>query len=130
MIQDTSFIVDVLRGEQGALNRLEDIEARNVPEKVAAITVLELHEGIARSAHPEDERQAVFEILASKAIVAADHDIMAKAGRLSGHLFEAGTPIDREDCVVAATALAEDEPVLTGNAAHFERVPDLDVVSY
>lgn len=49
---------------------------------------------------------------------------------LSGELITEGQRIDREDCVVAATALQEGEPVVTRNTDHFERIPGLDVVSY
>jgi len=41
-----------------------------------------------------------------------------------------GEPIDREDCIIAATAIAENEPVVTRNAGHFERISGLDVRTY
>ncbi len=130
MIQDTTFVVDVIRGDDGALARLDDVESRNRPEKLSAVTVLELYEGIQRSARPGDETQAVLDVLDSKTIVPADHAVMRRAGEISGTLFKSGSPIDREDCVIAATALLEDESVLTRNEAHFHRVQGLDVVSY
>lgn len=55
---------------------------------------------------------------------------MAKAGRISGELITDGMEIDREDCVIAATALIEEEPVATRNVSHFERIDGFDVRSY
>ena len=55
---------------------------------------------------------------------------MRRAGELSGTLYVDGQPIDREDCTVAATALGENEPVVTRNIDYFERVPGLDVWGY
>ncbi|RRJ28335.1 PIN domain-containing protein [Halocatena pleomorpha] len=130
MIEDTSFIIDVLDGDEAALDVLELIERERRPEKVAAITVLELYEGIQRVSNPDAERQRVLSVLDSKPIVTADHDIMKRAGELSGQLITDGQRIDREDCVIAATALSEDEPLVTANTAHFDRVPDLDIRSY
>lgn len=130
MIQDTSFVVDVIRGNEDALARLEDLEARNRPEKVSAVTVLELYEGVGRTDRPDEEKRAVLDVLDSKSVIAADQGIMRRAGELSARLFADGEPADREDCVVGATALREDEPVLTGNRRHFERFPGLDVVAY
>jgi predicted nucleic acid-binding protein len=130
MIQDTSFIIDVLNGDEGALARLDAIEAERRPEKVSAITVLELYEGIAQTDRPEDEQEAVLGVLDSKTILAADAGIMRRAGRLSGELIANGEQIDREDCIIAATALSEGEAVVTRNEGHFERIPRLDVVSY
>jgi predicted nucleic acid-binding protein len=130
MIQDTSFIIDVLNGDDDALARLEAIEAERRPEKISSITVLELYEGIGQTDRPEDERDAVLSVLDSKNILAADAGIMRRAGQLSGELIAAGDRIDREDCIIAATALGEGEPVVTRNETHFQRIPHLDVVSY
>lgn len=130
MIQDTSFIIDVLDDDADALTKLELIERENRPEKLSAMTSLELYEGVRRSNKPTDEKEAVLSVLDSKHVIAADHDIMKAAGDLSGTLIEDGARIDREDCIIAATALSENEPVLARNTSHFERVADLDVETY
>jgi predicted nucleic acid-binding protein len=130
MIQDTSFIVDILGDEGDALAKLELIERENRPEKLSAITSLELHEGIRSSEKPENETEAVRSVLDSKHVIAADHAIMKAAGDLSGELIEEGQRIDREDCIIAATARSENEPVLTRNASNFQRIPDLEVETY
>lgn len=130
MIQDTSFIIDVLDDDADALAKLELLERENRPEKLSAVTSLELYEGVRRSNKPADEKEAVLGVLDSKHVIAADHDIMKAAGDLSGTLVENGEQIDREDCIIAATALAENEPVLTRNPSHFERVSNLDVETY
>jgi len=130
MIEDTSFVVDLLRGDPDAATRLDLLERERVPEKVSAVTVLELHEGVRRSETPRAERTSILEILETKTVVDADREVMREAGRLSGELNARGEPIEREDCIVAATALSEDEPVVTRNVDHFERVPDVEVRSY
>lgn len=47
MIQDTSFIVDLLRGNDDAADLLEIVEKEGRPQKVSSVTVLELYEGVA-----------------------------------------------------------------------------------
>lgn len=130
MIEDTSFLLDVLRGDEAAIERLELLERSNTPEKVASITVCELHEGVARSNRSDQEREQVLDVLQSKPVVSADHAIMRLAGELRGELISDGSVIDREDCIIAATALDLGEPVLTGNESHFSRIPGLDVRTY
>lgn len=130
MIQDTAFLIDVLDGDEAALEVLTTIENDRKPEKVSSVTALELYEGVERSDRPDDEKVVVLDVLDSKTVVPADHDVMRRAGRLSGALHAEGRPVDREDCVIAATALREDEPVVTRNADHFERISGLDVRSY
>ncbi|WEL16483.1 MULTISPECIES: type II toxin-antitoxin system VapC family toxin [unclassified Halorhabdus] len=130
MIQDTSFVVDIIRGDEGAFEAVRRMERERIPEKLSAVTVLELYEGVAQSGRPEDERTAVLEVLDSKVVVPADQDVMRRAGQISGQLAANGERIDREDCVIAATALLEDEPVLTRNREHFERIEKVDVQTY
>jgi predicted nucleic acid-binding protein len=95
MIQDTSFVLDVLAGDEGAMEALSVLESERTPEKVSSVTVLELYEGVERSDRPDDEKAAVLDVLDSKTVVPADHDVMRRAGRISGRLYDAGTPIDR-----------------------------------
>jgi predicted nucleic acid-binding protein len=130
MIQDTSFIVDLLRGDEHAIQLLDLIERGARPQKVSAVTVLELYEGVARSGTPEAKRTQVLDVLETKHVVSADHTVMRKAGRLSGSLISAGERIEREDCIIAATAMVHDEPVVTRNTDHFKRIDGLDVRSY
>jgi len=130
MIQDTAFIIDLLRGDEDAEALLDIIEKENHPEKVSSVTVLELYEGVARSQMPESKRDRIIDVLESKHVVSADHAVMRKAGKLSGELINEGQQIEREDCIIAATALLTDEPVVTRNTDHFERIDDLDVRSY
>lgn len=130
MIQDTSFIVDLLRGDEDAVQFLETMERESRPQKVSSVTVLELYEGVARSDTPEGKRERILGVLESKYVVDADHAVMRKAGKLSGELISRGARIEREDCIIAATALLNDEAVVTRNTDHFERIDNLDVRSY
>ncbi|MFB6202127.1 MAG: type II toxin-antitoxin system VapC family toxin [Halorhabdus sp.] len=130
MIQDTSYIIDLLRGDENAIRLLNIVEKEARPQKMSSVTVLELYEGIARSQTPETKRERILEILDTKHVVSADHTVMRKAGKLSGELINDGERIEREDCIIAATALLNDEPVITRNTKHFGRIDGLEVRSY
>lgn len=130
MIEDTSFIIDILRDDDEALKFLDSIENERRPEKVSSITVLELYEGLTRSSASETRQRKVLDVLDTKHVVDADTTIMRRAGKLSGELINSGEQIDREDCIIGATALLNDEPVVTRNTKHFERIEGLDVRTY
>lgn len=130
MIEDTSFIIDVLHDDPDALRYLGGIETENRPEKVASITVLELYEAVPQLDVPEERQRKILDVLDTRHVVAGDETVMRKAGKLSGKLRSCGAEIDREDCIIGATALLNDEPVVTRNADHFERIDDLDVETY
>lgn len=127
MILDTSFIIEVLDGNKNAVEKLKQLEDKQ--EKLSSITVMELQEGVVRSDKPEEERKQVLEILNSKNILSADRKIMKKAGEISGKLANKGKRIDREDCIIAATAILKQEPVITGNKKHFKRIENLELES-
>jgi tRNA(fMet)-specific endonuclease VapC len=130
MILDTAFVVDVWDGDEAALDCLDDLERRGLPQRLSAMTVFELHYGVGRSGKPERERRRVLDVVDSKPIVAADRAVMAKAGSLHATLENDGKPIGESDCIIAATALVVEEPIVTRNVGHFERVRDLDVHPY
>ena len=130
MIQDTSFIIDLVRGDENATRLLDIIEKEARPQKVSSITVLELYEGVARSQTPDSKQQRILDILDTKHVVSADRAVMRKAGKLSGELITDGRRIVREDCIIAATGLLNDEPIVTRNASHFERIDGVEIRTY
>ena len=75
-------------------------------------------------------RERILEILETKHVVSADNAVMRKAGKLSGELIDGGERIEREDCIIAATALLNDEPVITRNTEHFGPIDGLEVRPY
>lgn len=130
MILDTAFVIDVMNDDEGAVDAYREFEAAGQQQYLSSITVLELYEGIARALGSDTERERVRDVIDTRPVLPADRTVMAKAGRISGELITEGSEIDREDCIIAATALIEDEPVVTHDIAHFERVGGLDVRSY
>ena len=130
MIQDPSFIIDLLRGDDEAESFLEVLERDARPQRVSTISVLELYQGLHRPPVADSKAQQILTVLDSKSVISADHEIMRKAGKISGELISAGEQIDREDCIIAATALLRDEVVVTRDTDHFERVSGLEVRSY
>ena len=130
MIQDTSFIIDLLRGDENAERLLDIIEKESRPQKVSSVTALELYEGVARSQIPELKQQRILDILDTKHVVSADRPVMRRAGKLSGELINDGRQIEREDCIIAATGLLNDESIVTRNTKHFERIDGLETRSY
>lgn len=69
-------------------------------------------------------------VVQSKTVVSADEAIMSKAGRWYARLIQRSERIGERDCIIAATAMVLEEPVVTANAEHFDRIDDLEVWSY
>ena len=130
MILDTSFLIDVMNGDAAALETVDEIEAAEVPQRIPAMTLQELYIGVGMSELPEQERREIERIIEARPVVPTSAAIARKAGRIDGELRAAGEPIDIGDATIGATAVVCDEPVVTGNPDHFERISGVEVVGY
>ena len=130
MILDTSFLIDVMNGNAAALETVDEIESDEVPQRIPAMTLQELYIGVGMSELPEQERREIERIIEARPVVPTSAAIARKAGRIDGELRAAGEPIDIGDATIGATAVVCDEPVVTGNPDHFERISGIEVVGY
>lgn len=130
MILDTSFLIDVMKSERSALAKVDEIEATNTDQVVPAMTLQELYIGVGASKMPIDERQTIEAVVETRPILATSEEIARKAGRIDGQLRADGRRINVGDATIGVTGIVRDEPVLTGDPDHFERIPGLDVVTY
>ncbi|TKX70390.1 type II toxin-antitoxin system VapC family toxin [Halorubrum sp. SP9] len=129
MLLDTSFLIDLMNGDEDAVEKARELETELIQQRISSMTLFELYYGIARATESEDERKKVENILASKPVHPADTAVMRKAGRLADELQNEGTPVGDGDVIIAATAEVVDEPVLTRNVDDFERL-DVEIERY
>lgn len=131
MILDTSFLLDVMASDPAAVTRAEEIETADITARLSSMTVFELYYGVEMADASIDEQRRVDRTIEAYPIVDPGQTIMRKAGRIDATLDRAGNPIDDDaDVIIGATGVVLEEPVLTRNADHFERIPDLVVETY
>jgi predicted nucleic acid-binding protein len=130
MILDTSFLIDVMNTDDAALGKVDEIEAGGIDQNVPAMTLQELYIGVGASDLPERERRKIEYVVESRPILPTTEEIARKAGRIDGRLRKRGERIDLGDATIGATGIVRDEPVITRNPEHFQRIPGLDVESY
>lgn len=131
MILDTSFVEDVASGEEDAVQAADVLRQEGIPERLSVVTLYELYWGVGYVDTPQRERDRIDGVLESKEVYEVTPEIARKAGRIAGQLSSAGRPInDPGDELIGATGVVHDEPVLTRNVDHFERIPGLEVETY
>lgn len=130
MIADTSFLVDLARGDPGARAALASIEEGSEALRIPAPALAKLWEAVERSRRPPREVLALQSLLLGvpSAPFEARHAIAA--GRLLGAAAARGDPLDPLDAMVAAIALVEDEALLTRSLRDFGNVADLRTRPY
>lgn len=130
MIVDTNVLIRLMQGNERVTRAVSEFESRGTPLRLSSMTQFELFHSIERVENPKERRRTIEAVLDSKPIYPADETVMKKAGRIDGRLRANGRAIGIGDAIIAATALVHEEPVLTENVEHFERVDGIEVESY
>jgi len=130
MILDTTFLIDVLRGNEEALEWEEEFDEGEEEPTISSISIMEIWEGALRSKKMEEELEKIKKFLEGLSCVAFDSKDGRTSGEIRAALAEKGTPIEVEDVMIAATAINSGQKILTKNPDHFERIENLTVETY
>lgn len=127
---DTSFIVALIRRDPKAEKKLEDYVASEAKLSTTPITACELFKGAYRSKRRDMEVRKIRGILTHLEILNFSIDACERYGKLVNDLQLIGTPIGDLDTMIASLALTYNEPILTLDRKHFEKVPALVVETW
>lgn len=130
MILDTSFLVDLMDGNAGAVTRAKILEGQEMKQRIPAQVVYELYVGVGYTETSQKEVEKIQSVLDHRPIEHTTPEIAKLAGRIDGTLRREGKKVAPNDIVIGATARHYGEPVLTGNADDFERIPQVEVNTY
>jgi tRNA(fMet)-specific endonuclease VapC len=130
VIVDTNVLVRVMQGHERATRKLAELEGQSVRLTLSAVSLFELYHSVEQVHNPVERRRQIEAVLDSKPTYPADDAVMKKAGRIDGRLTADGRAIGMGDTVIGATALVHEDPVLTENVDHFERIDGLEIESY
>lgn len=132
---DTTLLIDISRSKGGRKNRArEKIRELVHREEILCTTrfnVAELYVGIYKADHSNKEQQAVEKVLSELKLLEFDDFAAQISGRLTSHLQSIGKPAGDMDVLIAATALANNDPIIvTRNPIHYANLPGLKVETY
>lgn len=130
MIADTSFLVDLARGDPGARAALAEVEEGSEGLRVPTPALAKFWEGVERSRRRPREDAALRALLLGVPSAPFEAAHALAAARILSDGAAAGAPFDPLDAMVAAIALVEEETLLTRNARDFERIADVRVRTY
>jgi predicted nucleic acid-binding protein len=126
VIADSTVLIDLWRLRR-APHRLVELRAQLVDPVIPWQVLFEF----ARGAYFRGVTDAAIRrFLSPYGVLPATEAQTWRAARIDADLNLAGKTIGVADCWIAAAGLEENLPVLTRNLAHFQRVPDLEVIGY
>jgi len=130
MILDTTFAIDLPRGEKRAERKARQLEGRDEAIIIPTPVVLELFVGVVQSDAPMSERRRVEEFASSYGHAALGYNEARMAGEILGNLLTRGERIGLIDAMIASIALTHGETILTRNPEQFKRIEGVTVEGY
>ena len=130
MILDTSFLIDLFDGREGAFEKGIELSEMNTVQRVPSPVIMELSYGVEFG--DKDERRAVRNALRMYPVVEQNETIAHRAGQLlarADQKADGGSGIDKVDPMIAAVSDVYDEPVLTDNVGDFTAL-GVDIETY
>lgn len=128
-LADTSFLVDLLAGDEGALAKLDQLIQIGEPLWVPAIALHELYDGAGLHQEAEREVERIRKLEGALPPVAFTADAARSAGRIEAAMEQEGRRPSRADVQIAATAIARGEPLVTADHG-FEEIEGLQLEAY
>ena len=130
MLADTSFIIDLMLGDEAALRKAREIEEGNKSLIISAPTIFELYVGLSLSRKPEEEKRKILEVLRSLPFLPLDYESSRAGGLIYGDKQRSGSSMDPEDAMVAGIAKVNGKKLLTRNLKHFQGIDGVVVEPY
>jgi len=128
---DTTFVIDLLRKNPAAEEKLAILAKRNDSPCATVVTVGELFYGAYKSKHVEAEKEKVREALSGFVILEMNEHGAEKFGQILSTLDKSGQKINDRDVMIAAIAISKGEDVLvTRNKKDFDKIPGILVETY
>ncbi len=130
MIADTSFLIDMMAKDSGAVRKARELEAEGTSIMIGSPSVFELFAGVALSRKAEEEKSKIMTVLSSLPQLALDFPSASAAGLIYGEKIRVGRDIDPEDAMLAGMARVKAEKVLTRNVKHLSGIEGVSVETY
>jgi tRNA(fMet)-specific endonuclease VapC len=122
-VLDTNAVIQILNG------RLDPAKLGFDKIMVPMTVIGELFFGVHKSGHIEKNRERLFSFLDLVKVLKAEIEVAEEYGRIKTRLRQAGRPIPENDMWIAATAIANQVPVVT-NDKRFTYIAGLEVIRY
>jgi len=126
VLLDTNILIDFFHDNPRAVALMKSLEGKQL--RVSALTVMEITHGAHKTKMPERYINEFKNFLAdfSVDVWPIDEAVAARCGELFAVMEEHGVRLGVVDALLAATALVNKCPIVSGDAA-FRKIPGLDV---
>ena len=134
-IFDTTFLIDLVKGDEGAIRKAREVDAESTFKAISVVTVHEYLRGI-YYLFSHKKNLLKFKLERAEAelirfeILPYTYEIAKTAAEIDAALALSGRSISFSDIIIAATALRYKLKLVTRNIEHFSRIPKLTTETY
>ena len=127
---DTTFLIDLLNNNQKAVRTFNEIVKDGELFYTTEINVFELLVG-AQVKKREKYTKTAMQMIEHIRILPLIRNASIKAAEICSQLILSGKEIGDTDCLIAGICLGNNcNKIITNNKKHFERIKELEVISY
>ena len=128
---DTSFLIDLLRGDIKAQKKVKEINQRKIILATTVINAFEIFYGALISGKKEKNLQKAKELLELFVLFNMDYKSAYISAEIMSKLRNEGVLIDFRDIFIASILLRHNcKTIITRNVKHFSRIKNLQVETY
>lgn len=124
---ETTFIVDLAKGDPDARRKVQDLEEAGEPLAVASPTIAEALQGA--YFRGGSVLRDTLDVISNLEVLDIDARVASEAGRMGAELLRRGAAVATVDLLIAAAARGRGAILVTRDSA-FSRIPDLAVETY
>lgn len=128
---DTSFLIDLVNGDEGALRKAEEVDAEALFKAISIVTMHEYLRGV-YYLYMHDKELLKSKLKRAEAELAR-FEILPytyEVAKIAATLALEGKSISLADVIIGATTLQYKLTLVTRNVEHFKRIPELNIETY
>lgn len=122
VVLDTNFFIDLEANRPEAIDKARAIEQAGVPRRVPRVVITELWIAVGKGTETAHNREKFERLIDGLPQVDLTAPIAKRAGEIEGQMQSADpndVGVGLADAIIAATAIALDEPVVTDDKTDF-----------
>ncbi len=129
MLADSTFIIDLLHGDNGAIKILREKDYALFTTEINVFEIIAGVYAIKKDMQPQlDMALALF---SQMIVLPLDRKASLRAGEIAGELIKNGFKIGDCDSLIAGIALSNGvSRIITKNTKHFGRIKELNIINY
>ncbi len=127
---DTTILVDLLRRQPSALEKLKRLEDSGEDITTTPVNIIEIYVGAYRSERIGENMEKAERLIDNLTLLELGREESRFCASTISNMLSDGEPIGTMDVIAGCVALSHGEAMVTRNARHYRRIEGLNIETY